>query len=42
MERLLDFRFEWVLPGHGWRWQAPSAEIMRTELEKCVKWMKSG
>jgi glyoxylase-like metal-dependent hydrolase (beta-lactamase superfamily II) len=41
MERLLDFRFEWVLPGHGWRWQAPSAGVMRTELEKCVKWMKS-
>jgi glyoxylase-like metal-dependent hydrolase (beta-lactamase superfamily II) len=41
MERLLDFRFEWVLPGHGWRWQAPSPEVMRTELEKCVKWMKS-
>jgi len=41
MERLLDLRFEWVLPGHGWRWQAPSPEIMRTELEKCVKWMKS-
>jgi len=41
MERLLDFRFEWVLPGHGWRYHAPSPEAMRTELEKCVKWMKS-
>ena len=41
MERLLDFRFEWVLPGHGWRYHAPSAGAMRTELEKCVTWMKS-
>jgi glyoxylase-like metal-dependent hydrolase (beta-lactamase superfamily II)/ferredoxin len=41
MERLLDFRFEWVLPGHGWRYHAPSPEAMRTELEKCVTWMKS-
>lgn len=41
MERLLDFRFEWVLPGHGWRYHAPSPEVMRTELVKCVKWMKS-
>lgn len=41
MERLLDFRFEWVLPGHGWRYHAPSPEAMRTEIEKCVEWMKS-
>jgi glyoxylase-like metal-dependent hydrolase (beta-lactamase superfamily II)/ferredoxin len=41
MERLLDFRFEWVLPGHGWRYHASSPEAMRVELEKCVKWMKT-
>jgi glyoxylase-like metal-dependent hydrolase (beta-lactamase superfamily II)/ferredoxin len=41
MEKLLDFRFEWVLPGHGWRYHAPSVDVMREELEKCVKWMKS-
>ena len=41
MERLLDFRFEWILPGHGWRYHAASPEAMRTELEKCVKWMKT-
>ena len=41
MERLLDFRFEWVLPGHGWRYHASSPEAMRTEVEKCVKWMKT-
>ena len=40
MERLLDFRFEWVLPGHGDRYRAPSAQTMRKELERCVAWMK--
>ena len=41
MERLLDFRFEWVLPGHGWRHRATSADAMHEELEKCVAWMKT-
>ena len=41
MRRLLDHRFEWVLPGHGWRWRAPSAEAMRSELQRCVEWMES-
>ena len=41
MERLLDFRFEWVLPGHGWRWHAPSADAMQEELVKCIAWMKT-
>ena len=41
MEKLLDYRFEWVLPGHGWRYQAASADAMRKELLKCVAWMKT-
>jgi glyoxylase-like metal-dependent hydrolase (beta-lactamase superfamily II)/ferredoxin len=41
MERLLDFRFEWVLPGHGARHRAESPAAMRRELEKCVAWMKT-
>jgi glyoxylase-like metal-dependent hydrolase (beta-lactamase superfamily II) len=41
MEKLLGFRFEWVLPGHGWRYQAPSAEAMREELVRCIDWMKT-
>jgi glyoxylase-like metal-dependent hydrolase (beta-lactamase superfamily II)/ferredoxin len=41
MERLLDHRFEWVLPGHGDRYRAESAAAMRAELEKCVNWMKA-
>ena len=40
MERLLDFRFEAVLPGHGDPWIAPSAAAMRAELERLVARMK--
>ena len=39
MERLLDYRFEWVLPGHGRRHHA-SAEEMRQSLAQCVEWMR--
>lgn len=40
MERLLDFTFEWVLPGHGaWR-RAESAAAMRRDLERCIEWMR--
>ena len=40
MERLLDYAFEWVLPGHG-RIHHDSPEAMRQHLERCVEWMKS-
>jgi glyoxylase-like metal-dependent hydrolase (beta-lactamase superfamily II)/ferredoxin len=39
MERLLDYRFEWVLPGHGRIHHAPAAE-MHEHLVRCVQWMK--
>jgi glyoxylase-like metal-dependent hydrolase (beta-lactamase superfamily II)/ferredoxin len=39
MERLLDYRFEWVLPGHG-RPVHLAAAAMRASLERCVAWMK--
>ncbi len=39
MERLLDFRFEWVLPGHGRPVHLP-ADRMRLSLERCVQWMR--
>jgi glyoxylase-like metal-dependent hydrolase (beta-lactamase superfamily II)/ferredoxin len=39
MERLLDYRFEWVLPGHGRIHHAPAGE-MHGHLEGCVEWMK--
>lgn len=40
MMRLLDYRFEWVLPGHG-RIQSGEAAEMREHLRRCVEWMKS-
>lgn len=39
MERLLDYRFEWVLPGHGRPVQLDAA-AMHASLERCVTWMK--
>jgi glyoxylase-like metal-dependent hydrolase (beta-lactamase superfamily II)/ferredoxin len=39
MERLLDYRFEWVLPGHG-RIHHDTADGMHAHLERCVEWMK--
>jgi glyoxylase-like metal-dependent hydrolase (beta-lactamase superfamily II)/ferredoxin len=40
MERLLGYRFEWVLPGHG-RIGHGSADEMHEHLRRCVEWMKS-
>lgn len=39
MARLLDYRFEWVVPGHG-RIHHASADQMHEELEHCVAWMR--
>jgi glyoxylase-like metal-dependent hydrolase (beta-lactamase superfamily II)/ferredoxin len=40
MERLLDYRFEWVLPGHG-RIGHADADSMRQHLQGCIEWMKA-
>jgi glyoxylase-like metal-dependent hydrolase (beta-lactamase superfamily II)/ferredoxin len=40
MEKLLAYRFEWVLPGHG-RIGHDTAERMHEHLKRCVEWMKS-
>jgi glyoxylase-like metal-dependent hydrolase (beta-lactamase superfamily II)/ferredoxin len=40
MERLLNYDFEWVLPGHG-RIHHDSRENMRAHLERCIEWMKT-
>ena len=40
MEKLLAYRFEWVLPGHG-RIHGASAEEMNEHLARCVSTMKS-
>ncbi len=40
MEKLLDYDFEWVLPGHG-RIHYDSRENMRVHVERCIEWMKT-
>jgi glyoxylase-like metal-dependent hydrolase (beta-lactamase superfamily II)/ferredoxin len=40
MAKLLDYDFEWVLPGHG-RIHADTREAMRAHLERCIQWMKA-
>ena len=40
MEKLLDYDFEWVLPGHG-DIHHDSDENMREHLERCITWMKT-
>jgi len=40
MERLLDYRFDWVLPGHGRPIHLP-ADQMRESLQRCIAWMKA-
>jgi glyoxylase-like metal-dependent hydrolase (beta-lactamase superfamily II)/ferredoxin len=39
METLLDYRFEWVLPGHGRRIHL-SSSLIQEQLEQCVMRMK--
>jgi glyoxylase-like metal-dependent hydrolase (beta-lactamase superfamily II)/ferredoxin len=41
MERLLDHRFEWILPGHGHRCHF-GVDRMREEVSRCIDWMKRG
>jgi glyoxylase-like metal-dependent hydrolase (beta-lactamase superfamily II)/ferredoxin len=40
VERLLDYRFEWVLPGHGRRAHADAA-TMQEYLKQCISRMRS-
>ena len=40
MERLADYDFEWILPGHGRIANRPKAE-MRRHLANCIEWMKT-
>jgi glyoxylase-like metal-dependent hydrolase (beta-lactamase superfamily II)/ferredoxin len=40
MEKLLDYSFEWVLPGHGRRAHF-SAQEMRQQLAECIRDMKA-
>lgn len=40
MARLLDYEFEWVLPGHG-RIHQDTASGMRAHLHHCIEWMRA-
>ena len=40
MEKLLDYEFEWVLPGHG-RIHHAAAASMHEALRDCIEWMKT-
>src|SRR5262249_42104780 len=40
MERLARERFEWVLPGHGWRAHVPWP-AMQAEMRRCIEWMRA-
>jgi glyoxylase-like metal-dependent hydrolase (beta-lactamase superfamily II) len=37
LEKLRAFRFEWVLPGHGRRWRAQSADDMQRAIERALQ-----
>ncbi|MCC3588371.1 MAG: MBL fold metallo-hydrolase [Microcoleus sp. PH2017_29_MFU_D_A] len=38
MRNLANYSFEWVLPGHGRRYDA-DRETMRNQMQKCIDWM---
>jgi glyoxylase-like metal-dependent hydrolase (beta-lactamase superfamily II)/ferredoxin len=40
MKKLIDYSFEWVLPGHGRRFHA-DRDTMKLEMQKCVAWMEA-
>ncbi|HAX79511.1 MAG TPA: MBL fold metallo-hydrolase [Cyanobacteria bacterium UBA11372] len=40
MEKLTQYSFEWVLPGHGRRYHA-DRETMRQQMQQCLAWMKA-
>jgi glyoxylase-like metal-dependent hydrolase (beta-lactamase superfamily II)/ferredoxin len=41
LRRLLEFRFTWILPGHGRRFHAPTPEAMRAELQRLMGELQS-
>ena len=42
MERLAAHRFEWVLPGHGRPWRAPSPDQAAAEVRALARAMRDG
>jgi glyoxylase-like metal-dependent hydrolase (beta-lactamase superfamily II)/ferredoxin len=41
LEKLLDFEFRWVLPGHGRTFEAASPSAMRRELERGLRRLRA-
>lgn len=41
LEKLLDFEFQWVLPGHGRLYRADSPSDMRRELERGLRRLRA-
>ena len=39
MEKLADYSFEWVLPGHGRRYHG-DVDTSKKQLQQCINWMK--
>ena len=39
MEKLANYTFEWVLPGHGRRYHGSVAETEQ-QMQQCLEWMK--
>ncbi len=40
MQRLAGYSFEWVLPGHGRRFQSDRA-TMQQQMQQCLTWMQA-
>lgn len=40
MRQLVNYSFEWVLPGHGRRYHANSL-TMQQQMQQCISWMTS-
>lgn len=40
MEKLLNYNFTHVLPGHGAPYTATNPRAMKDQLQKCIDWMK--
>jgi glyoxylase-like metal-dependent hydrolase (beta-lactamase superfamily II)/ferredoxin len=40
MKKLLNYEFEWVLPGHGRRFHS-DRQTMHQSLQKCLDWMET-
>lgn len=40
MQKLANYSFEWVLPGHGRRYHA-DRQTMQQQMQQCLAWMKT-